>query len=339
MTLDSIIPQLTVECELVISDNASTDKTEQVISKYVRHFKQLRYIKQPQNIGLDRNYNAAVEAAQGEYCWLMTDDDLLKPGAVAAILEQLCGSISLIVVTTEVRDFSLSKILQHRWPNFDSDRVYGSNELDRLFLDLGGALNINAFVIRRQIWLTREKEEYYGSLLIHMGVVFQRPLPDSTRLIAEPLITYRKGNVQTYSTVFSEIVMSKWPSLVESLALSESTKERIYSTCPWKHFGELLLWRARGHFSLAEYRKWIRPRLRSSREALIPMIVALLPGAFINVLFIFRGLLTCRPYRGVWQRELFLYWMKASRYYFRNWPVFRRDTPRDHLDVLSTKPL
>src|SRR5262245_4495007 len=85
-TLQSIISQATSECEIVVSNNASTDDTDRVVAEYASRFGGLRYIKQGTNLGFDRNFDAAVETARGEYCWLFSDDDVMKPGALAGVL-------------------------------------------------------------------------------------------------------------------------------------------------------------------------------------------------------------------------------------------------------------
>ena len=236
-TLDSILAQLTDDCEVVVLDGASTDDTERVMSEYQARFARLRYIRQVTNNGFDQDYDRVVELARGKYCWLMTDDDLFKPGAVAAVLAALDRSPSLVVVTTEIRDLSLSRVLQHRWPDFASDRVYGPSEMDRLFVEVGGALYCNAFIVDREMWLARERQRYYGSLHIYMGVIFQQPLPADTVVIAEPLISHRLGNAHTFSAVFDEVVWVKWPTVVESLALSKSAKSKVYSAQPWSTRG------------------------------------------------------------------------------------------------------
>src|SRR5688572_20142525 len=81
-TLESILTQTPECCEVVVLDGGSTDGTKQIISEYARRFDRLRYIRNDVNGGYDRDCNQVVELACGKYCWLMTDDDLLKPGAV-----------------------------------------------------------------------------------------------------------------------------------------------------------------------------------------------------------------------------------------------------------------
>ena len=88
-TLESIIPQITDEVEIVIVDGASTDNTQKVVHDYIQRSARIRYVLLPSNGGVDHDYNQVVELAQGEYCWLLTDDDLLKPDAISTVLTEI----------------------------------------------------------------------------------------------------------------------------------------------------------------------------------------------------------------------------------------------------------
>ena len=85
VTLDSIISQLTDDVELLVVDGASTDSTEEVLHTYIKKSNRIRYIRLAAKGGVDQDYDKSIEFARGEWCWLFTDDDLLKPGAIAAV--------------------------------------------------------------------------------------------------------------------------------------------------------------------------------------------------------------------------------------------------------------
>src|SRR5688572_27122553 len=125
-TLDSIIGQLTPEVELLVVDGASPDETAEVMAEYVGQHPQVRYIREAQNGGVDQDYDKAVGYANGRYCWLMTDDDLLAPDAVAKVLDGLrAPGVDLLVVNAEVRSTDFSVQLVPRFMNITEDRIYG----------------------------------------------------------------------------------------------------------------------------------------------------------------------------------------------------------------------
>ena len=325
-TLDSILKQATPDCEVVIVDGGSTDCTQQLVLRYAQCFGNLRYIRRDTNNGFDHDLNYAVEASNGEYCWLMTDDDLLKSGAVEAVLRAIRPEVSLVMVNAEVRTLNLEKVLQERWIELHCDRVWNPSEMDQLAMEAAAILRYaGCFIIRKSIWLSREKEPYYGTLFAYLGVIFQSHLPNPAVMLAQPFIMYRMGNTHTFSTKIFETFMVNLPSLVWSLpTLSDETKIRVChcSAEPWRDFRELLLFRGMGSYSLNHYRRLIRPRLRSLRDAVGPSLAALLPGVLVNTFFVLYFASTRRRYRGMWGSEMMLQNLRASPFYFRNIRLF-----------------
>jgi hypothetical protein len=230
----------------------------------------------------------------------MADDDLVVPGAVEKIMRSLQHDFSLIVVNSDIRDFSMSKILQRRRLAFEADRMYATGEMDRLLAELGRSLTyVGRVVIKREIWLSRNREKYYGTMFIHLGVIFQSPLPGPTFLISEPLISYRMGNGHTYTPEVFEIFMVKWPSLVWSFPLTEEAKGQVCRAIPWKSMSDLLAYRGRGYFSLVEYRRWIRPNTSSVWALIGPILIANIPTFVANALLTAYFSVTNRSFRGV----------------------------------------
>lgn len=283
--LDSIVPQLTDECEVVVVDNASVDNTSSVVAEAMQRSPRVRYIRQDSNNGLDRNFDRAVELTRGDYCWLMSDDDLFKPDAVAAVLSTLRQEPSLVIVNYEFMDASMSKVLQERIMDFDADRKYGAWELDRIFVELCDFVRyIGAVVIRRTVWLSRNRDLYNGSNYAFIGMLFQDRFPRSVHVITQPYLSYRSVCDNIDVPGFMELMLAKWPSLVASLPVSEGSKRKLQSARPWKYLYELLCWRGCGFYSYAAYRRWIRPQLGgATREKVLPLLVAFLPSTLTNL--------------------------------------------------------
>ena len=284
-TLESILNQASDEVEVVIVDGASSDDTEEVVHGLQRRFPGIRYVRRDRAMGVDRDFDAAVQHASGEYCWLLCDDDLLKPGAIAKVLSGTQSGHSLIVVNADVWDAGYSKLLEGRRLKIDEDRVYPSSEIDALFADTAQYLTfIGGVVIRRDLWNARERERYIGTEFIHVGVIFQAPLPGTALVISKPLISIRYGMAQWTARSF-DIWMFKWPDLVWSLPeISDAAKNRVTPREPWRILKTLLTFRAMGAYSSAAYRDKVRPRTRGWSQRAIPYLVSILPGRLLNLL-------------------------------------------------------
>ena len=280
-TLEVILPQLTAATEVVLVDGASTDDTPDVVGSYARRDERVRYHRQSLNGGVDRDFMAAVTMARGRYCWLFTDDDFLVPGAVARVHSHLDEGHSLIVVNAEVRSADLSRVLEPSRLRFTEDRTYVPGEDDRLFADAGVYLSfIGGVVIERALWQAREKEKYVGSEFIHIGVIFQAPLPSSALVIGTPLIRIRYGNAMWTARGF-EIWMLRWPELVWSMPRSDRAKRKVVARERWRNPVLLLGHRAIGAYALPEYRRLIAPR-KGALSRLMARLIASIPGGPLN---------------------------------------------------------
>lgn len=74
--------------EICISDNGSTDNTEEVVRKAQSDL-DIIYHKNDTNLGIPRNFINVVSMASGEFVWLIGDDDLLLTNTFEKILKLL----------------------------------------------------------------------------------------------------------------------------------------------------------------------------------------------------------------------------------------------------------
>jgi len=87
--IDSILSQTFEDFELIISDNASTDKTEEICREYSTQDQRVRYYRNQSNLGAAKNYNFIFELAAGEYFKWATHDDLCSPNFLSRCVEVL----------------------------------------------------------------------------------------------------------------------------------------------------------------------------------------------------------------------------------------------------------
>jgi glycosyltransferase involved in cell wall biosynthesis len=104
--LDSLLNQTFEDFELIISDNASTDRTEEICRTYVAKDKRLRYVRSETNLGAARNFNHVFELSSGQYFKWAAHDDICAPSFVercVSVLDQ-DSSVSLAFSKTKFID-------------------------------------------------------------------------------------------------------------------------------------------------------------------------------------------------------------------------------------------
>jgi glycosyltransferase involved in cell wall biosynthesis len=97
----SALAQTASDLEVVISDNASTDRTAEICNDYAQQDSRVRYFRNPRNLGAAPNYNIVCANARGRYFKWLAHDDRILPSYVAKttrVLEErtdavLCNSV------------------------------------------------------------------------------------------------------------------------------------------------------------------------------------------------------------------------------------------------------
>lgn len=95
--LDSLLAQTFEDFELIISDNASTDETEEICRTYAAADDRISYHRSEVNRGGAWNQNRVVELARGKYFMWAHDDDYRAPTCVAKCVEALEREESAVI--------------------------------------------------------------------------------------------------------------------------------------------------------------------------------------------------------------------------------------------------
>ena len=98
------------QVEIIVSDNASSDETPQFIERFTREYPEicLRYFRQSENFGATRNICFAAQATTGDFVYLLSDDDILLPGALDKIIAEIQAHPNLDAICPRVSGFTVS---------------------------------------------------------------------------------------------------------------------------------------------------------------------------------------------------------------------------------------
>lgn len=96
-SLDALLGQTYDDYELIISDNASTDATDEICRDYAAHDTRIRYVRQPRNIGACPNHNYTFHLARGEYFKWASHDDLYARNLLERCVEALVARPEVVL--------------------------------------------------------------------------------------------------------------------------------------------------------------------------------------------------------------------------------------------------
>ena len=112
-TLASIIPNLTDDVEVIVFDGGSTDNTAQVVAQIQQECPCIKYYKQNYRGGIDRDIATLVGLLQGEYCWLFSADDYMKPGAVKKVLDVIKSNKEVYLCELTFCDYEMKPLREN----------------------------------------------------------------------------------------------------------------------------------------------------------------------------------------------------------------------------------
>lgn len=116
--IDSVLSQSYADFELIISDNASSDATDDIIRDYARRDHRIRHYRLPQNIGAAPNFNRLVHLARGRFFKWASHDDVTGERFLERCLAPLADDPSYVLSFSHAVD--IDEQGQYLKPVYDS---------------------------------------------------------------------------------------------------------------------------------------------------------------------------------------------------------------------------
>ena len=203
-TLQSIVDQPNDAVEIVIVDGASTDNTSEIIRHFERLFPRLTYHRLEKKGGVDKDLARTVELARGEYCWLLSSDDVLKQGAIQKVLHEIERGNDVYVCNRIECDRALNPLRDRPWLAKNIiDRTFAFSNSGE-FIDyfnnsqsIGALFSyISALIVKRSKWNgIAYDEKFTGSNYAHAARLFSILQQGGVlKYLREPLVFCRGDN-------------------------------------------------------------------------------------------------------------------------------------------------
>ena len=181
--IQSALNQTFTDFELVISDNASNDRTREICEEFARKDSRIRYIRQEINVGAKANFNRVFEYSRGEYFKWVAADDVCGPhyleltvaaldndptAVLAHTLSETINGKGEIVTSAEMarrvifdEGFPVRVHPADRSRRFDAPLPH--KRFREVLLGTFWCFEIFALIRRKEMMLTYPKGPYYGS--------------------------------------------------------------------------------------------------------------------------------------------------------------------------------
>jgi glycosyltransferase involved in cell wall biosynthesis len=95
--IDHLLAQTFRDFEIIISDNASTDRTSQICLQYANRDGRIRYVRNDTNLGAIANFNRTFELSRAPLFKWAAHDDLHRPTYLANCVRLLDGDADTVL--------------------------------------------------------------------------------------------------------------------------------------------------------------------------------------------------------------------------------------------------
>lgn len=218
--LDNILNQFESGVDILIRDNASTDSTQVVVQGYLAKYSFIRYSRNHENIGPDANFLACLQEGKGDFIQLLSDDDILLPGALQSILRTINSHRDISVIRTNCcafqKQFKLESIGEPAYAIQDDIVFSDKNE----FLEYVGFASIfmSTTIYNKKIFdQIINPSKYIGTSLLQTHLIFEcLAINSKAMILAEVCVAARVGMAVGFNQV--RVLVVEW-------------KKVLYGTC------------------------------------------------------------------------------------------------------------
>jgi len=247
--IESVLNQSYSDFELIVSDDASTDGTLEIVSD-VRD-ERLRVYRNTTRLGLVGNWNRCISLAQGRYITLLHQDDVMHPENLRRKIEALDRYPSAGFAYSNIQriDAEGTVVGGHWLSQPESDAVFSSEQVFRMIAFSGNPISCPSVVVRQECYQRlglfdarlpfAADLEMWMRIAAHYDVIY----------LAEPLIYQRihpeqetarfQGTGRDYQDVLRALdIVRLWPlssDLLISVASAYKTlSKQAFQMARWK---------------------------------------------------------------------------------------------------------
>lgn len=190
--INSVLSQTFTDYELLIVDDCSVDKTDDIVNEFARRDARIRYIRNISNRGMVANWNYCLEEARGEYIKFLFGDDLLcSPDALGAFVAILDADTSVALAGSARKIIDQDSRFREIWAyGSDSVVVDGCRAISRCMLEKQNFIGEPSAVMFRKSQAKRGFDHRYRQI-VDLEMWFHLLEQGRYAYLNEPLCAFR----------------------------------------------------------------------------------------------------------------------------------------------------
>jgi len=275
------------ETEIIVGDNGATDDTPQLIARIQQSHPEVRYQRRSENLGAECNIYTLVTEANGEFVWLLGDDDRLTTDAVASVFAAIDAGAEIAICNFSIwsRDFASVK-QPTRFPMRQDIQYRDHNAVLARFGIQVGFLSIICMKRSQFLLCPFEKFMQYAEYGLSFMYNVYHAISSECRLtyLSEPLVQYRADNSlmtpSTWNKIFitgSSIVLEDLKTLGYTTTAVSEARHRLLTDYVFTN----LLWRTREGVGNRSMFRELLPLYRTDWFFWIACVPTLIVPAFV----------------------------------------------------------
>jgi glycosyltransferase involved in cell wall biosynthesis len=287
-TLQSVLDQTFTDFEVIVSDNASTDDTAEVMASF--DDPRVQYTRLPENIGMLGNLTRCFRLGDAPYVMLLHSDDLIRPGLLAAAVPVLDEHPEIVFVHSafSVIDGDGNVVIDHSAWGEPIDPVETSAQFVTRCFNRGNRIVPSGTLVRRRAIATEEFEADDGAGN-DMGLWLRVSTRGNVAFLDEPNVAFRKHGGQLTSELAgaAQADTEEYLLTFEGVAMMRNVKFRFaerFDGQPvdaWK-LRLLARWRTRGELGSVLRHRVLRATSRADRVSIYRSALAIEPTVVLS---------------------------------------------------------
>jgi glycosyltransferase involved in cell wall biosynthesis len=193
--LKSLLDQDYANLELIVSDNASTDDTEEICRRFAQEDSRITFRRNESNVGSATNFNTVFELSRGQYFMWAAHDDLWHPHYIRRCAEVLRHHHDVVLCSTDI-DFMDEQGQIFSYEHYNRLHTHGMDLRQRVraVTEKAGWFSFYGLLRPEVLRRTRRYMSVYGGdVILLMELMFH----GSTFVLPERLFSKREGGRTT----------------------------------------------------------------------------------------------------------------------------------------------